>query len=230
MLEVLFENEHIIAINKPHGLAVHKSKLVRNTTVFALQLLRDQIGHYVSPIHRIDRKTSGVLVFSKTQSETAIIQKELQKSQKLYLAIVRGFTPKSGIIQKALVNDHGVLQEAETTYKTLEYSEIKIAYGNHSTSRYSLLCIEPLTGRKHQIRRHFNHLRHPIIGDRPHGCNKQNRFFLNTWNMNTMLLHAKELVMHNPYSNQPLRISAPLSSEFKRMLVSLNFKTDLLNL
>ncbi|MBT5403306.1 MAG: pseudouridylate synthase, partial [Crocinitomicaceae bacterium] len=60
MLEVLFENEHIIAINKPHGLAVHKSKLVRNTTVFALQLLRDQIGHYVSPIHRIDRKTSGV--------------------------------------------------------------------------------------------------------------------------------------------------------------------------
>jgi len=230
MLEVLFENEHMIAINKPHGLAVHKSKLVRNTTVFALQLLRDQIGHYVTPIHRIDRKTSGVLLFSKTPSETAAIQNELQKSDKTYLAIVRGFTPESGKIEKNLVSDNGKIQEATTIYKTLEYSEINIAQGAHSTARYSLVSIKPLTGRKHQIRKHFNHLRHPIIGDRPHGCNKQNRFFLNTWNMNTMLLHAKDLSMYDPYSNEPLRISAPLSSEFKRMVVSLKFKTDLLNL
>lgn len=230
MLEVLFENEHIIAINKPHGLAVHRSKLVRNTSEFALQQLRDQIGHYVSPIHRIDRKTSGVLLFSKTQSETAKIQLVLQESQKQYLAIVRGFTEESGIIEKHLVNDSNKLQSARTTYQRLERSELNIAQGSHKTSRYSLVRVIPSTGRKHQIRKHFNHLRHPIIGDRPHGCNKQNSFFLKTWNMSTMLLHAQEVSMKNPYTDEQIRIVAPLSSEFKRMLYTLKFKTDLLNL
>lgn len=229
MLQVLEESEDLIIINKPNGLAVHRSKLVGNTQEFALQQLRDQIGQHVYPVHRLDRKTSGILVFSKSGTATALIQKALESATKTYLAIVRGHTADQGTIDKPLLNDSGKLQQALTLYKTLQKAEIEVAHGAHSTSRYSLVKVTPRTGRMHQIRKHFNHMRHPIIGDRPHGCNKQNKLFKEKWSMNTMLLHSAKLeIQMDP--QQDLIVRAPIPAEFDRMMGVLKFDRDLLNL
>lgn len=224
MLQILYEDDFILAINKPHGLAVHRSKMVSNTTEFALQILRDQVGYKVFPIHRLDRKTAGVLLFAKNSESVAPFQTVLGKeeSQKRYVAITRGYTPENGVIDKSLINENEVLQDAITHFNTLKTSEIDLPLGKFKTSRFSLIEAFPKTGRFHQIRKHFNHLRHPIIGDRPHGCNKQNKLFKETFNMNIMLLHAESLKISHPITQLPLKIKAPLYSEFNRMLEVLN--------
>jgi len=77
-LEILFQDEHLVIINKPHGLLVHRSKIATNTDVYALQLLRDQIGQRVYPVHRLDRKTSGVLIFALSTEVNTSMQKQFR--------------------------------------------------------------------------------------------------------------------------------------------------------
>jgi len=220
MLEILYQDEQLIAINKPHGLLVHRSSIARDAEEFALQLLRNQIGQWVNPVHRIDRKTGGILLFAlNKQVETAMHQLFAEnKVKKKYLAIVRGYTPDEQEIDYPLRKENGVLQDAFTTYRTLCRAELDIPFGAHPTSRYSLVEAMPTTGRMHQLRKHFGHILHPIIGDRPHGCNKQNRFFKENWNMVTMLLHASELTFEHPLSGEDIHIEAPLQNEFKRVM------------
>jgi tRNA pseudouridine65 synthase len=221
MLEILFRDEHLVAINKPHGLLVHRSPIAMDAEVFALQLLRNQISHWVNPVHRIDRKTGGVLLFALNKEvETAMhAQFANNKVSKKYLVIVRGFTPDSGEIDYALRKENGTLQDAFTTYKTLKRAELDVALGAHQTSRYSLIEATPQTGRMHQLRKHFAHIHHPIVGDRPHGCNKQNRLFKEKWEMTTMLLHAAELSFYHPVTAEKISIAAPLMEEFKRVML-----------
>ena len=218
-LEIIYEDDHLIAINKPHGLLVHRSSIATNTDVYALQLLRDQVGYHVYPVHRLDRKTSGVLLFSKTAEFVSLIQPSLQdpSTVKRYKAIVRGYFPEKITVDYALTNDKGKVQEAITDFKCLQQTELAISLGKHPTSRYSLIAAYPKTGRMHQIRKHLNHLRHPIIGDRPHGCNKQNKLFLEKWKLNTMMLHAEELSFIDPISQERTAISANHSEEFSRI-------------
>ena len=220
MLEILYQDTHLIAINKPHGLLVHQSPIARDAEEFALQLLRDQLNQTVYPSHRLDRKTSGVLLFALDKESDRMMQQMFQNRQveKKYLAIVRGFAPSEMTIDYALKNENEILQDAVTHFKTLEQYQIDVPFGKHATSRYSLVEAMPETGRMHQLRKHFAHILHPIIGDRPHGCNKQNRFWLEKFQMNTMLLHASELSFIHPYSNEKMVIKADLSDEFKRVL------------
>ena len=220
MLEILFRDEHLIAINKPHGLLVHQSPIARDAEEFALQLLRDQINQRVNPVHRIDRKTGGILLFALNKDAETKMHKQFanNKVKKKYLAIVRGHTPDSEEIDYALRKENGVLQDAFTAYITLKRAELAIPFGAHPTSRYSLVEATPTTGRMHQLRKHFGHIFHPIIGDRPHGCNKQNKFFKETWNMTSMLLHASQLSFIHPLSEEPVHIEAPLQDEFKRVM------------
>ncbi len=220
MLEILYQDDYIIAVNKPHGLLVHQSPIARDAEEFALQILRNQIQKTVYPSHRLDRKTSGILVFALDKPTDRIMQQKFQNREveKKYLALVRGFAPKEMTIDYALKNENEVEQDAITHFKTLEYFEINIPFGKHQTSRYSLVEATPETGRMHQLRKHFAHIFHPIIGDRPHGCNKQNKFWLENFNMNTMLLHASELSFMHPYSDERIIIKAEISEEFKRSL------------
>jgi tRNA pseudouridine65 synthase len=229
-LEIIYQDEYLVAINKPHGLMVHRSPIATNTEEFALQLLRNQLGKWVYPAHRLDRKTGGVLLFALTEEVNTLLQQLFytQQVNKVYHAIVRGFTDDEGIINYPLKKDDGTLQEAVTRYKTLAKSEINLSSGKHTTSRYSLVEVYPDTGRMHQIRKHFAHIFHPIIGDRPYGCNKQNKFFKEQWNMQTMLLHASELSLKHPVSQQKLIIKAPFQEEFERMLTVLKLKKLLL--
>jgi tRNA pseudouridine65 synthase len=220
MLEIIFQDDHLVAINKPHGLLVHRSPIAADADEFAVQLLRDQLGQKVFPVHRLDRKTGGVLLFAldselNKQMQIAFMERRVYKK---YLAFVRGFAPESGTIDYPLFDDEGRSHEAITHFIRIEQFEVPVAHGKHQTSRYSIVEVKPETGRMHQIRRHFAHIFHPIIGDRPHGCNKQNKLFLETWKMNTMLLHASELRFTHPVIGKEIVIKAGLQSEFNRML------------
>ncbi|WP_293298649.1 pseudouridine synthase [Pedobacter sp. UBA4863] len=225
MLEIIYKDEHLIAINKPHGLLVHRSKIANDANEFALQMLRDQVGRHVNPTHRLDRKTGGVLLFAFDKETEIAMQKQFQESLvvKSYLAIVRGYAPLAMEIDYPLAKENGTLQDAKTNFVTLQQSEIPLAIGKHPTSRYSLVKANPKTGRMHQLRKHFAHIFHPIIGDRPHGCNKQNRYFKEHLQMNTMLLHALDLSFTHPVSQQPVKIEATIQSEFKRMMELMGF-------
>lgn len=223
MLEILYQDEQLVAINKPHDLLVHPSPIARDAEEFALQMLRDQLGQFVYPAHRLDRKTAGVLLFSLDKETDRLIQQQFQKKEveKTYWAILRGFAPKEMTIDYPLRKENGNLQDAVTHFNSLEEFEINLPHGKHSTSRYTLIEAKPETGRMHQLRKHFAHIFHPIIGDRPHGCNKQNKLWLDQFNLKTMLLHAKELAFIHPHTKEKLVIQAEISTEFKRVLTIL---------
>ena len=219
MIKILYQDDKMIAINKPPGLLVHPTRIAADVTESAMQLLRDQIGQWVYPAHRIDRKTSGVLLFAldkEMQSALSLLFKE-SEVLKRYMAIVRGYTEDEGEIDYALKNLEDKVQEAQTKYRTLRRSEIPLAHGKHSTSRYSLVELFPETGRYHQLRKHMAHIFHPIIGDRPHGCNKQNRLFKNEFEMTEMMLHAQSLSFEHPLSKEKIIIEASFHAEFLRM-------------
>lgn len=224
MLDIVFQDEYYIAINKPHGLLVHRSKIANDVDTFALQLLRDQMQQRVYPTHRIDRKTSGVLLFALHPEAHSLIGTQFEEDtvDKRYLTILRGYSDDEGHIDYPLVNEKGKTQDAVTTYKTLARTEIDLPNGRYDTSRYSLVEARPHTGRIHQLRKHFAHILHPILGDRPHGCNKQNKLWKEKYNMTTMLLHAHEMSFFHPYDKQEVRIQAPLSKEFEQVLDIIN--------
>lgn len=224
-LSILYQDKDIIAINKPHGLLVHRSPIAADVAEFAVQMLRDQIGQWVRPAHRLDRKTGGVLLFALNVEMDRFLKKcfEEYKMAKEYIAIVRGHTPDEGTIDYPLRREDGKLQDAITMYKTITRTELDIPFGRYKTSRYSMVAVKPKTGRMHQIRKHFAHIHYPIIADRPHGCNKQNKFFKDRWHMDTMLLHAMSLSFEHPITGALLNIRAPLHSEFERMKTVLGF-------
>lgn len=219
-LDILYQDKWCIAINKPHGLLVHRSSIAADASEFAVQLLRDQVGFPVFPVHRLDRKTSGVLLFATKAEFVAAFQLAMQNTdaQKRYLALVRGFFPDEIMLDYPLTREDGKIQEAKTAFKNLAHFELPFAQRGFETSRYSLIEAQPFTGRMHQIRKHLNHLRHPIIGDRPHGCNKQNKFFLEQWNMTKMLLHAQTLALKHPFLDTQIFFEAEMSSEFQSTL------------
>ncbi len=220
MLDIIFRDERLIAINKPHNLLVHRSPIAADAEIFALQLLRDQVGQKVYPVHRIDRKTGGVLLFAFDKAIEIEMQKQFMDNRvsKRYLAVLRGHTPEDGEIDYPLRKENGTLQEAFTTYHTLNRAELDVPFGKHPSSRYSLVEATPKTGRMHQLRKHFAHIFHPIIGDRTHGCNKQNKLFKEKWEMTTMFLHASQLTFEHPVSGQTVVIEAQLQPEFIRVM------------
>src|ERR1700761_597069 len=147
MLEIVYQDEDLIAINKPHGLLVHRSSIAADVEEFAIQLLRDQIGVKVNPAHRIDRKTGGVLLFALDKLTEIAMQQQFMENKvsKKYLAIVRGYTPDTEEIDYPLRKENGTLQNAFTAYTTLKWAELPVPFGNHATSRYSLIEVIPTT-------------------------------------------------------------------------------------
>ena len=224
-LQILYQDEYLVAVNKPYGYLTHKSAIDPYAKEIVLQTLRDQIQQSVYPAHRLDRKTTGVLLFALNPVVHQTLAKGFQEGEMLkrYWAVVRGFVPEAGTIDYPLMNDNGKLQQAVSHYIPLQQTEMPWPLGKHPTSRYTLLELTPETGRMHQLRRHLSHVFHPIIGDRPHGCNKQNRFFKEQWQYSEMLLHARHLAFRHPiHQEATIRIDAPLFSEYERMLAILS--------
>ncbi|NWF35190.1 tRNA pseudouridine(65) synthase TruC [Mariprofundus sp. KV] len=236
MLEILYRDEWLVAINKPADLLVHRSMIDRHETRFAMQMLRDQIGQHVFPVHRLDKPTSGVLLFALNSESARKIADVFtaRDTQKTYLAIVRGFTDEQGVIDYPLKEEldkksdrkaqqDKEAQEAVTEYRRLATVELPYAVGRYQTARYSLLHLTPKTGRKHQLRRHLKHLYHPIVGDTTHGDGKQNSFFRERLASHRLLLHATGLGFIHPETDQLLQINAPLPPSFKNIVDALGW-------
>lgn len=230
MLEILYQDEYVVAINKPAGMLVHRSWLDKHETVFAMQTLRDQIGQHVFPIHRLDRPTSGILLFA-LDSQTAKLmceQFEQHLVEKGYLAVVRGWLNGEGridyplkVIQDKIADKFSSEKEAQTAitdYRCLAKAELDYPIGKHQTARFSLIELFPKTGRKHQLRRHLKHLFHPIIGDSKYGDLHQNRAFSAHTDCARLMLHAHQLQFTHPYSLQKITISAPPDTAWERVM------------
>ncbi|HIC44772.1 MAG TPA: tRNA pseudouridine(65) synthase TruC [Sulfurimonas sp.] len=230
-LEILYQDEHLVAVNKPSGLLVHRSWIDKYETRFALQILREQIGQYVYPVHRLDKPTSGVLLFALSKEIARDLSLQIQEGifEKEYLAVVRGYTDDKAKIDYALkevldkmtdakANTDKEAQEAITSYKKLSQIELPFAVGKYVTTRYSLLKLSPTTGRKHQLRRHMKDILHPIVGDTKYGRHEHNVFFREKYNSHRLLLHASKLSIIHPISQRPLVFEAGLDEVFHHVL------------
>lgn len=233
-LTILFEDDFFVAVDKPRGLLVHRSDIDKHETQFLLQQLRDQIGTYVYPVHRLDKPTSGVIVFGKNPEVVAALklQMEANEATKEYLLVCRGFCPEQGVIDHPLkpISDfknkrakgkpaeEKPAQEAITAYKRLAVVEIDAEIDRYPKSRFSLVKAQLLTGRKHQLRRHFKHLSHPIIGCPRYGKSKYNHYFARYFAAPRLLLHAYRLSFCHPISQQHIVITAAPSGSFASLL------------
>lgn len=264
VLTILYQDDYLVAVDKPSGLFVHRSFMDKDEIYFALQLVRDQIGKYVYPVHRLDRPTSGVLLFALTKeiaqkmnaafatksnsanngSEVLEIEEmdELEQSveaslTKTYYALVRGHLPittQPELIDHPLkekldkLGDKNVSrdkapQSAQTYYQVIKQASLPIALGKFDSVRYSLVKLEPITGRRHQIRRHLSHLRHPILGDINYGDNKQNPFFIDHFGFKRLMLIAKSLSFIHPVTEQQVTINAEFDQQWLHVFKALDW-------
>jgi len=234
-LPVLFQDEWLIAVHKPSGLLVHRSDIDRHETRFAVQILRDQIGHRVYPVHRLDKGTSGVLLFALDRDVARQVgaQFERQEVAKTYLAVVRGWPPEAGTIDHPLVRVVDVYAgvagddtplPAVTRYRRLAICELPYAVDRYPSSRYALLELEPLTGRRHQLRRHLKHISHPIIGDATYGKGRHNRLFQELFGSHRLLLASTETRLTHPVTGRELTLTAPLAEDFAEVLRRLGWE------
>ncbi len=230
MLRILYQDDDYVAIHKPSGLLVHRSPIDKLETRFAVQLLRDQIGQRVYPCHRLDKPTSGVLLFAlgREALQAANLVFAEHKVRKEYLALVRGWLDGEGEIDHPLkgVNEGGELrgggeaQEAATHYKCRQLYELPESSGMYPTSRYTLVELSPLTGRTHQLRRHMKHLSHHMIGDTRYGDGQQNRFFRWRFDCHRLLLLAESLSFVHPRTSRELSLETE-DEEFEKILSQL---------
>jgi len=231
LLEILYQDEYLVAVNKPSGLLVHRSPIDKHETRFALQLIRDQIGKYVHPAHRLDKPTSGVLLFA-LNTEIAQIMSELFRSREVkkeYIAVVRGYTQEQELIDHPLKQmldtkeqkKLGITkeaQEAQTQYERLATVELPYAVSRYPVARYSLVRLLPKTGRKHQLRRHMKHIFHPIVGDTKHGRGEHNKLFREKFDCHRLLLHSNRVSFVHPVSNEKIVIEAGVDEVFEKIL------------
>jgi len=225
-VRLLYRDEWFAAFHKPAGMLVHRSSLDTRETRFALQEARNLVGCRLYLLHRLDRPTSGILLFA-AEKEAARKGAELFRNEtvnKVYLAVARGWVPEEGIIDHPLADDlgglrnsggrTGTVREARTAFRRLACAELPFAVSNHPTTRYSLAEIRPQSGRRRQIRRHFKHIFHPIVGDTTYGEGRHNRFFRERFGCARLMLAAVKLSFHHPFTGERAEIFCPPEESF----------------
>ena len=203
-LGILYQDEEIVVVNKPSGLLVHRG-WARDEQV-SMTIVRDLVGQYVWVAHRLDRPTSGALVFalSKDAARSMSTAFEERRVEKTYVAFVRGIPPDEGIIDSPVPRvPKGERIDAETHFRRLWTFE----------NRYSLVEAIPKTGRLHQIRRHLRHITHPLIGDVNYGVGEHNRLFRTRFNLHRLALHALRISFEHPASGEQLTVHAPMPAD-----------------
>jgi len=210
-IDILYQDDDLIVADKPPGLLVHRSR-ESSDRVFLLQLLRDQVGRYLYPVHRLDRAASGAIAFALSSEMARELQASLTSptARKEYLALVRGSAADSGEIDRPLTGANGEKKDALTRYEKL--GEIY---------RSSLLRVRIFTGRRHQIRRHLAHLSHQLIGDTTYGKGKINRFLREEHGLPRMFLHCARLGFEHPGSGKRVEVRAPLAEDLRVFLLNL---------
>lgn len=237
-LDILYQDDDLVAVCKPSGLLVHRSPIDRHETRFALQTVRKQTGRRVYPVHRLDKPTSGVLLFAfSSEIARALVEGFTDSSMhKEYIAVVRGYAPDEGNIDYPLLEEQDRYdfpasveardaRSAVTGFRCLARVELPCSVGRYQTSRYSLVAASPITGRRHQLRRHFKHIFHPVIGDTRYGEGRHNRFFREEFGIHRLLLHAASLSFRHPVTGLHLKLVAPPDSEMSALIGRLGWAT-----
>ncbi len=227
---ILYEDDLMVAVAKPSGMFVHRSEADRSASEFVVQNVRDQLGSFVYPVHRLDRATSGILLLAKNSESAAVLSQMFaeRRIKKRYLTLVRGFTADEGIVDRPLVSSKGrgkpaghpqtVPQDALTNYRTLARFELPFASSQHPTTRCSIVEALPKTGRYHQIRRHLSGLFHPIIGDSEHGDTKLNRKFIEHLGVTRLMLAAVQVEFEHPVTKRVLSIECQPADSFQQVI------------
>lgn len=229
-LTEVYRDPWLLVVHKPAGLLVHRSPIDRHETEFALQYARAlNAGEHVYPVHRLDRPTSGLLVFARDPATASLLGKALMAGEvhKTYLAMVRGWPEPAGTIDHPL-REHPTdrrhkaepqpLREAFTRYQRLATTQIPVEIEGYPVSRYSLVALYPESGRKHQLRRHMQHISHPIIGDTNYGRTRHNHYFAETFGQSRLMLAATAMAFSHPVTGDTLRLQAPPEASFMQVL------------
>ena len=221
LLRVLHLDADLVAIDKPAGLLVHPSALDAHEQRTALRLMQAQLGEKLHPLHRLDKATSGVLLFARHADAArhwgmALQQRDVDKT---YLALVRGWPADEGEIDHPLARDPEKPSQGQphapalTRFRCLDRFDWPFSVdARHPSSRYALVEAFPLTGRRHQIRRHFKHIAHPLIGDTTHGKGAHNRAVASWLGVQRLWLHALSVRLPGG-----LRIEAPCGEEWSAL-------------
>lgn len=213
---ILGEGERWIVLEKPSGIAVHYSSLVAHDRRFFVSRVRAQLGAKVHPAHRLDRATSGCLLFGRSPSETGPLQAALASGKKRYIALVRGwFKSEEPVTLDRPIRTESGPKAAQTTFHLLARTR---------TPRLSVILCEPATGRRHQIRRHLAHLAHPILRDSAHGDSKINGWWRRHWGLQRLALHLHELDLE--LDGEPIRTFSPLPIQLRSILVGTGLWDD----
>lgn len=233
MIDIIYEDEYCIVVNKSNNTLVHHSYYARNIREDSLlQLLRQQfVDSNFYPVHRLDRKTSGLLLLAKRKEYISKFQAlfTTDQIQKKYYALVRGFCVSSGTIDSPIKNaDTGAYKEALTLYKSVAQIELKIPVVPYSTSRYSILELEPKTGRMHQLRKHMNKIAHPIIGDHKYGNRHHNQMFETKFELDFLFLHAFSLEFKHPFLDKNIALHLKVPSFWTELFRKLDWETGIL--
>ena len=223
-LTILHRDDDLVAVHKPAGMLVHRTSIDAHDSRALLQALRDQLGVPVHPAHRLDKGTSGVVVFALHAEAARRLTATLRdgEAQKTYAAIVRGWAPEHADVDHPLRDRPDRLarrlvvesRPAFTEVRCLARVELSAAVGRYATARYSFVACRPRSGRQHQIRRHLKHLRHPVIGDANYGDGAHNRFFRQSLGITRLLLAASAIRLPHPRTGAALEIHAPLDESF----------------
>lgn len=225
-LQILFEDEHLVAINKEPGLSVHKTEKSPPNDVVALQLVRKQIKARVYPIHRLDKRTSGFLIFGKSSKMAHEVHTQIQNREvtKKYWVVTYNHTPLNFSADHVLTNAKGKAQDAFTEFKT--FAHATWLDKDEQEHKFSFIEAIPHTGRMHQIRKHLNLLGFPILGDTIHGYMKLNRLLMKQTGLKTMMLHSRSYQFSHPADQSNIIIEAPLMPSFEDFLILLGLSKD----
>lgn len=228
---IIYQDDYILAVYKPNNILVHHSVMANNQLEekSLVQLLFDKLKLKLYPIHRLDRKTSGIILFAKQKQFIQPFQKLfLEKNiQKTYIGLVRGFIPEAGKIDSPVKGrDANIHKTALTLFKRIETFEVPISVGPYNNSRYSLVELKPKTGRLHQLRIHMNKISHPLIGDPKYGDRFHNRMFEKKFENKAMFLHAKSLEFDHPFNKKTLKIEADFPDNWTRVISLLKLNTQ----
>lgn len=230
-LAVLYRDEHMVIVDKPAGLLVHRSPIDRHETRFALQIVRDQLGQRVYPVHRLDKPTSGALVLALDSASARALAETFATGTviKTYQAIVRGWPPVTGTIDRPLaaVEDERIGPQspeprpAQTDFRRRATFELPVRVDRYPTSRYAWVELQPHTGRRHQLRRHLAGESHPIVGDSTYGKGRHNRLFAESFGVRRLLLACTRLAFAQTPGGTRLTVDAPLAADFAAVLTQL---------
>lgn len=226
-LAIVHDDGDLLAVDKPAGLAVHRSRMVGRDDDYLMDRLRRQVEGPLFLVNRLDRATSGLVLVARSQPVARALGEALMAREvaKTYLAVVRGWPAPAGEVDYPLTvgGMSGERKPALTRWRTLATAEVAIAIGRYPQQRYALLELAPLTGRYRQLRRHLHHVHHPIVGDTTLGRGEHNRLFRERFGSHRMLLHAWRLALPRPSGGPPLRLQAPLDATWQRVLAALGW-------